>query len=245
MRPRFLLFITLLAICRPRLDAQVLTNSIPPPQSGIAGDTQSSSAANSSSLPNTDLAPANLPDDPGQELVPIATPEPAPVTGTPVEWEAKEQTWSNDTLTLTGDVVGHYRDYVIRADAVTYNRKTTELHAEGHMQISGGPNDVLINATNGDMTLNMRTARFYNPTRCSSPAAFCFKPAKAAIASLTAPLPIAVCPIPTGALSPTPSISMMRRRPHPTRFSSFSACLFFICLICTILPTQPRASAAC
>jgi LPS-assembly protein len=162
MRPRFLLFITLLAICRPRLDAQVLTNSIPPPQSGIAGDTQSSSAANSSSLPNTDLAPANLPDDPGQELVPIATPEPAPVTGTPVEWEAKEQTWSNDTLTLTGDVVGHYRDYVIRADAVTYNRKTTELHAEGHMQISGGPNDVLINATNGDMTLNMRTARFYN-----------------------------------------------------------------------------------
>lgn len=157
MRPRFLLFITLLAICRPRLDAQVLTNSIPPPQSGIGEDVQSSGAANSGSLPA-----AALPDDPGQELVPIATPEPAPVTGTPVDWEAHEQQWAGDTITLTGDVVGHYRGYVIRADTVSYNRKTTELHAEGHMQISGGPNDVLINATNGDMTLNMHTARFYN-----------------------------------------------------------------------------------
>lgn len=162
MRPRFLLFITLLAICRPRLDAQVLTNSIPPLESGTAQDTQSSGAANSGHHPDTNLPPAALPDDPGQELIPIATPEPAPVTGTPVEWEAHEQQWSNDTLTLTGNVVGHYRDYVIRADTVSYNRKTTELHAEGHMQISGGPDDVLISATNGDMRLNMHTARFYN-----------------------------------------------------------------------------------
>ncbi len=162
MRPRFLLFITLLAVCRPRLDAQVLTNSIPASPSEIAADAQNSGAANSPNFPNADPAPADLPDDPGQELVPVATPEPAPVTGTPVDWEAKEQTWSNDTLTLTGDVVGHYRDYVIHADSVTYNRKTTELHAEGHLQIGGGPDDVLINATNGDMTLNMHTARFYN-----------------------------------------------------------------------------------
>jgi LPS-assembly protein len=92
----------------------------------------------------------------------VATPEPAPVTGTPVEWEAKRQEWADDTLTLTGDVVVHYEDYVIRADSVMYNRKTTELHADGHLQVTGGPNDVLINATSGDMRLNMHTARFYN-----------------------------------------------------------------------------------
>ncbi len=65
-------------------------------------------------------------------------------------------------MTLTGDVAVHYRDYVIRADNVVYNRKTTELEADGHLQLSGGPNDVLINATHGDMRLNMHTARFYN-----------------------------------------------------------------------------------
>jgi LPS-assembly protein len=103
-----------------------------------------------------------LPDDPGQELVPLAKPEPAPASGIPVVWEAKHQEWAEDTLTLTGDVVVHYEDYVLRADSVVYNRKTTELEADGHLQLTGGPNDVLINATHGDMRLNMHTARFYD-----------------------------------------------------------------------------------
>ena len=92
----------------------------------------------------------------------MATPEPEPVTGTPVEWEAKQQVWAGDTLTLTGDVVVHYEDYVLRADSVVYNRKTTDLEADGHLQLSGGPDDVLIDATHGDMRLNMHTARFYD-----------------------------------------------------------------------------------
>ena len=92
----------------------------------------------------------------------MAKPEPAAATGTPVEWEAKRQEWADDTLTLTGDVVVHYEDYVLHADSVVYNRKTTELEADGHLQLSGGPNDVLINATHGDMRLNMHTARFYD-----------------------------------------------------------------------------------
>jgi len=94
--------------------------------------------------------------------VPLAKPEPAPATGTPVEWEAKRQEWAGDTLTLTGDVVVHYRDYILHADSVVYNRKTTELEADGNLQLSGGPGDVLINATHGDMRLNMHTARFYD-----------------------------------------------------------------------------------
>ncbi len=92
----------------------------------------------------------------------MAKPEPAPASGIPVVWEAKHQEWAEDTLTLTGDVVVHYEDYVLRADSVVYNRKTTELEADGHLQLTGGPNDVLINATHGDMRLNMHTARFYD-----------------------------------------------------------------------------------
>ena len=148
MLPRHLLFITLIAMFHVRLNAQALTNVVPPAQR----ETASQSGIDSSALP----------DDPEQEMVPVATPEPMPQTGTPVEWEAKRQVWAGDTLTLTGDIVVHYRGYVIRADTASYNRQTTELHAEGHLQISGGPNDVLINATNGDMRLNMHTARYYN-----------------------------------------------------------------------------------
>lgn len=152
MRPRYLVFITLLAVCHVQLSAQTLTNAAPAAQRET-----NSAAAN----PTTSKSDA-LPDDPGQELVPVAEPEPAPSSGTPLQWEALRQEWTGDTLTLDGDVVVHYRDYVIRADKVVYNRTTTELEADGHLQVTGGPNDVLISATQGNMRLNMHTARFYN-----------------------------------------------------------------------------------
>ncbi len=154
MRPRYLVCITLLAACHLQLGAQapqVLTNVAPASQRGT-------SAAETPGAPSA----AELPNDPGQELMPQAVPEPAPETGTPVDGEAQHQNWAGDTLTLTGDVVVHYRDYVIRADSATYNRTTTELEADGHLQMTGGPNDVFINASHGDMRLNMHTARFYN-----------------------------------------------------------------------------------
>ncbi|MGA2572189.1 MAG: LPS assembly protein LptD [Terracidiphilus sp.] len=130
----------------------MLTNAAPSPQSGTNGAPETAAGPSADALPN----------DPGQELVPIAEPEPQPASGTPLTWEAKHQHWAGDTLTLAGDVVVHYRDYVLRADSVIYNRETTELEADGHLELSGGPNDVLIEATHGDMRLNMHTARFFN-----------------------------------------------------------------------------------
>jgi len=159
MHPRYLVFITLLVACHPRLGAQapeILTNALPSLQPAVG----SSSSSGSGSPGAADTA--SLPDDPGQELVPLAVPEPTPPTGTPVTWQALRQQWQGDVLTLTGDVVVHYKDYVIQADKVIYNRTTTELEADGNLQLSGGPNDVLINAAHGDMRLNMHTARFYN-----------------------------------------------------------------------------------
>jgi LPS-assembly protein len=144
----------LLAACHLYLGAQapqVLINAAPAAQ-------RPAGVEDGSALPPA----GDLPNDPGQELVPQAVPEQAPPSGTPVQWEAKKQRWAGDILTLTGDVVLHYRDYVIRADSVTYNRTTTELEADGHLQVTGGPNDVLISASHGDMRLNMHTARFYN-----------------------------------------------------------------------------------
>ncbi len=56
-------------------------------------------------------------------------------------------TRSATPLLWTATWWSHYQDYVIRADKVVYNRATTELEADGHLQVTGGPNDVLIKAT--------------------------------------------------------------------------------------------------
>ena len=190
MRPRTIVFITMLALCHLEIRGQALTNAAPP-------------AAQDS--PRRPSQRTHLPDDPGQEILPIAQPEPEPASGVPVEWEAQSQSRVGDTWTLSGDVVVHYRDYVLRADKVVYHQSTTELEAEGNLQVAGGPNDVLISASHGDMRLNMHTARFFNVhgsqgvrrlgrTTVYSTTnpflfteGFCSKPARATTASSTAP----------------------------------------------------------
>ena len=149
MRPRTLVIITLLAVCHLRGGGQELTNGLPPQQQGIVSGQETGTQS-------------SLPDDPGQELVPVAQPEPQPATGTPIEWKAESQTRVGDVWTLSGNVEVHYRDYILRADQVVYHQSTSELEADGHLRFSGGPDDVLINASHGDMRLNMHTARFYN-----------------------------------------------------------------------------------
>jgi LPS-assembly protein len=149
-------FITILALCHLQMQAQALTNTAPPAGSARAA------AADSPVQSGSDEVSSTLPDDPGQEILPMAEPEPAPATGVPVEWEAQSQSRVGDTWTLTGAVVVHYRDYTLRADKVVYHQSTTELEAEGGLELAGGPNDVVLHATSGDMRLNMHTARFYN-----------------------------------------------------------------------------------
>jgi LPS-assembly protein len=141
--------ITLAALCHPQLRAQALINVAPPPAQDAAGAQQNSDS---------------LPEDPGQEILPLAEPEPEPATGVPIRFEADEQSWSevNRTWTLTGHVTVHYRDYVIQADKATYHQDGSELDADGHLQVEGGPYEVLISASRGEMRLTMHTARFYD-----------------------------------------------------------------------------------
>ncbi|MGC2614773.1 MAG: LPS assembly protein LptD [Terracidiphilus sp.] len=151
MQPRNLVFITVITLCHLQLVGQALTNALPPAQSPatVASGSQRLSAS-------------QLPDDPGQEAIPIAKPEPIPASGVPVQLQADRQTWVANTWTGTGGVVVHYRDYIIRADKVVYHRDTYELEADGHLQVAGGPTDAFINASHGDMRLDMHTARFFD-----------------------------------------------------------------------------------
>jgi LPS-assembly protein len=133
----------------------------------LGGQTPTDAPVPTPALPPASSVPSDstLPDDPSQQLLPIAQPEPEPSTGVPVKITTEpggRQSLAGDIWTAVGGVELFYRDYVLRADKVTYNRATTELEAEGHVQVAGGPDDVLINADHGDMRLNMHTARFYH-----------------------------------------------------------------------------------
>jgi LPS-assembly protein len=149
MPPRSLFIITLWAGTGLAVLGQGLPDGLPPAQAPTGVTFQTTE-------------PSSLPDDPGQELEPVAQPAPAPAAPEPVEWEADHQAWAGNVATLTGHVEGHYRDYVIRADKVIYNRSTSEVEADGHLELLGGPNDVEIHASNGNMRLDTHTARFYN-----------------------------------------------------------------------------------
>ena len=156
MRPRYLVFITLLALCHLQLGGQALTNALPP-----ASQSSTASSIPAVEDPVSPLTPP-LPEDPGQEILPVAQPEAIPETGIPVELSADHQAWASNIWTGTGRVEVHYRDYILHADKVVYNQSTSELEAEGHLQVAGGPGDLFIEAAHGDMRLNMHTARFYN-----------------------------------------------------------------------------------
>jgi LPS-assembly protein len=157
MRPRNFVFITLLALCHLQVRGQVLTNALPLAPSQVSAADAQAPDGRDEQLPSS-----SLPDDPGQEILPLAQPEPTPSGGVPVLWDAQRQTRVGDTWTLSGEVVIHYRDYILRADKVVYHQSTSELEADGHLQVTGGPEDAYIEAAHGDMRLDMHTARFFD-----------------------------------------------------------------------------------
>jgi LPS-assembly protein len=150
MQLRTLLFTTVAVLCHTVVMGQALTNALPLSQSGTQDASPSPSTA------------ASLPDDPGQEAMPVAQPESAPAAGVPFRVAADRQDYAAGVWTGVGNVEIDYRDYVIRADKIVYNRTTTELEAEGHLHVTGGPDYIDITASRGDMRLNTHTARFFD-----------------------------------------------------------------------------------
>lgn len=111
------------------------------------------------------------------QQLPVARVEPAAPTGVPVTIRARQQEKQGDVFTLRGDVEIDYLSYVILADQVTYNSATGDLTADGHLQVTGGPNHERLTASHGTMNLNAQTEHLYNaigslsmpaPTRSAS-----------------------------------------------------------------------------
>ncbi len=96
-------------------------------------------------------------------MIPVAQPQPAPPAGEPIHWTTTgDQTREGDVWTLNDNVAIYYQNYTLHADKVVYHQSTSEVEADGHLVLTGGPNDVYITATHGDLRLNMHTARFFN-----------------------------------------------------------------------------------
>ena len=69
-----------------------------------------------------------------------------------------------DTYKLHGNAEIHYRNYVLRADEVTYDSNTGDATVSGHFRLDGGPNDDHIQASHGTYNLTTETGRFYDVT---------------------------------------------------------------------------------
>ena len=170
MTTRLFWCITLCCLFQQRLAAQALTNQLPPDSSGPPNAAQSDRAQ----VPSPDQAPV------AQVVPPIER-------GLPVKIAAREQGKRGDVWTLTGEVEIDYRDYIVRADKITYNEATSIVEATGHLHLEGGRDEELIDADHGTLNLDQETGHFFDvsgsigvrqapPAAASMPTAFSSAP---------------------------------------------------------------------
>ena len=147
LRTRFL--ITALWLCHQQLagalvTSELLTANSTPDEGFPTQDTSGKSAAPASDTPCANRATSVLKD------------------GTIIC--AVQQEKDSEIYKLHGDAEIHYRDYVLRADDVTYNSDTGDATASGHFTLDGGPNDDHIKASHGTYNLTAETGRFFDVT---------------------------------------------------------------------------------
>jgi LPS-assembly protein len=144
MRPRFFVFITLLWLCHPQLWSQQLTNGLP--AAGETAAAQEKSRQSRGQEPGANVAVAELLE--------------APPEGDLVRLEADRQVKEKNIVTLSGNVIVHYKDYVVRSEALTYDVNTSEVISPGHLELEGGADGEHISAEHGEMNLEKQTGRF-------------------------------------------------------------------------------------
>jgi len=96
---------------------------------------------------------------------------------------ATEQEKIGNVYKLHGNAEIHYRNYILRADEVTYDSDSGQAAASGHLTLDGGPNDDHIKASHGTYNLTAETGTFYDVTATTG---LRFK-GKAVILTSTAP----------------------------------------------------------
>jgi LPS-assembly protein len=110
-------------------------------------------------LPQESAPPAG-----GERPAIPSTPQRAPVAsfdrGEQVTIRAREQEKAGDVYTLRGDVEIEFRNYLVRADYISYDAASGEITAEGHVTLSGGLHDEHITASRGRYNVRSETGEF-------------------------------------------------------------------------------------
>jgi LPS-assembly protein len=173
MKTRLLWCITLCLLCHPQVWGQAVTNAVLGSPHPEASDLKPALATRSDdvawgydSWSLRSEFPPSPPTPGGQAALPRVRVVPQPASGVPVEIAANHQgtrSLENGTLyTLDGDVVIHYRSYIIHADHATYNDGTGEIVATGHLMVDGGPEDEHITASHGTVNVDQDTGDFFD-----------------------------------------------------------------------------------
>jgi len=116
-----------------------------------------------SPAPQATSSQQSLPSPPDLSLIPNAVPlpPPAPPEAAVIESDLP-QTRHDNVYSASGNVVVTFRDRILRADTITYDRETGDVTLLGHVHVTGGENDESIQATHGIYNLNTQTGTFYD-----------------------------------------------------------------------------------
>jgi LPS-assembly protein len=87
-----------------------------------------------------------------------------PVPTEEVTIAADQQEKIGDVYHLRGHVHIHFRQFDIRADQITYDAKTGDITAIGHLDFSGAPNDLHIQGTRATYNTHTDHGKFYDVT---------------------------------------------------------------------------------
>ena len=147
-RTKFL--ITALFLCHQLPVSGLVTSQLPWQSSDLAASPATDSAAKAAPKNSSPETPcASQAASPDQNVTTIC---------------AIQQEKDGDIYKLHGDAEIRYRDYVLRADEVTYDSDSGEVAASGHFRLDGGPNQEHIRASHGTYNLTAETGRFYDVT---------------------------------------------------------------------------------
>jgi len=139
MITRSRIFITAALVCHLLLAPRLVTSqTLPPVPEGVS----------------TSSGPPSPPDD-----LPKL---PASGIEEDVTIRAEQQEKTGAIFHLRGEVEIRYRDYILRADQITYNSDTGDSELEGHVLLDGGPYDEHVEASHGTYNIRTETGVFYS-----------------------------------------------------------------------------------
>ncbi|MGH9581127.1 MAG: LPS-assembly protein LptD, partial [Terriglobales bacterium] len=103
-----------------------------------------------------------------QEEQPGAAPAAAPEGGEEVLIRAREQEKSGSVFRLRGEAEITFREFVFRADEVTYDASSGEITAAGNVLLEGGPHGERIQASHARYNVRTDSGEFFDVTGSTS-----------------------------------------------------------------------------